>query len=327
VGLVAVLLLAAPYDSRSTQMPSALSELSPHLNIADRKLIRAGKPPQFVWVAVEDRRSVVKVDVRNGRVVRRVEVPGRPHNIAVSQTGVVAAALWGDERVALVRGSWRRNPRIRGAPHDVKFGAKKLVVANQGAAKINLLSRKGKRRGQVQLKADPHDIAISPNGKTVWATLEGSDDMAVVSLEKKKVRRYVSTGRRPHDLLFAPDGRLWVTDWGGALHVFSQKGKLIKSRSLGQEAHHLAFTKDGSQVWITDHGAHRIFVVSTRSFKVVKRFPIAGSPHHVAITSDGKKAVVADHDRGIVVVYRVSALERGRKIDVGPGPHGVWAAP
>src|SRR4051812_6442635 len=24
--------------------------------------------------------------------------------------------------------------------------------------------------------------------------------------------------RRPHDLLFSPDGTLWVTDWAGAVH-------------------------------------------------------------------------------------------------------------
>jgi DNA-binding beta-propeller fold protein YncE len=214
-----------------------------------------------------------------------------------------------------------------GAPHDVKIGGGRIVVANQGAARINILSLRGKKRGRVPLKANPHDVALTPGGDVAWASLEGSDDLAVVSLKRKKLRRYVSTGRSPHDLLFSPTGRLWVTDWNGAFHVYSRRGRLLKSRSLGDEAHHLAFTPDGREVWITDHGAHRVFVVSTRRFKVIKRLSIRGSPHHVGITPAGNKAVVADHDRGRLIVYRVGTKKRIARIEVGAGPHGVWVVP
>jgi hypothetical protein len=282
---------------------------------------------QYVWVALEDARRIAKVDLRKRRVVRKLKVAGNPHNIAVNGAGLVATTLWGDDRVALVKGKWRKGVKIAGAPHDVKIGGDRVVIANQGAARLNMLSLKGKKRGYALLKANPHDVALTPSAHKAWASLEGSDDLAVINLRRKKVKRYVSTGKSPHDLLFSPDGRLWVTDWNGAFHVFSRKGKLLRSRSLGEEAHHLAFTPDGRQVWITDHAAHRVFVVSTRKYKVLKRISIAGSPHHVAITSDGKKAAVADHDRGLLIIYRVATRTRLAKIDVGAGPHGVWAVP
>jgi YVTN family beta-propeller protein len=282
---------------------------------------------QHVWVALEDARQIVKVDLRERRVVRRLEVAGRPHNIAVNGAGLVATTLWSDERVALVQGEWRKGVKISGGPHDVKIGGDRIVIANQGAARINLLSLKGKKRDRVLLKANPHDIALTLSARKAWASLEGSDDLAVIDFRRKRVRRYVSTGKSPHDLLFSPEGLLWVTDWNGAFHVLSRKGKLLRTKSLGQEAHHLAFTPDGRQVWITDHGAHRVFVVSTRNYKVIKRISIRGSPHHVAITPDGKKAAVADHDRGLLIIYRVATRRRVAKIKVGDGPHGVWAVP
>lgn len=290
---------------------------------------REGSTEQIVWVAVEDAKQLVRVDLRKRRVLRRVNVSGNPHNITVNDRGLVAATLWSDERLELVRGGWHKRVHISGAPHDVKIGGGRIVVANQGAARLNLFSlrgRIGKRRSRVMLKTDPHDVALSARGDRAWASLEGSDDLAVVNLKRKRVR-YVSTGRSPHDLLLSPTGRLWVTDWNGAIHVYSRRGKLLKSRALGDEAHHLAFTPDGRRVWITDHGAHRIFVLGTRRFKVIKRLRTRGSPHHVAITPDGKKAVVADHDRGLLIVYRVATMKRVAKIKIGAGPHGVWSEP
>jgi hypothetical protein len=310
--------------------PTSLAVPAPadHLSALPPPLVPdESKDPQRVWVALEDAKELVKVDLRTRRVVRRLAVSGRPHNITVGRTGLVAATLWSADRVALQRGSWRRGVSIPGAPHDVKIGNRRIVIANQGAARVNLRSLKGKRRGRISLPANPHDLALSLSGRSAWVTLERSDDIAIVGLAKKRVRRYLSTGRSPHDILFSPNGQVWVTDWNGAVHVFSRGGKLIKSRSLGKESHHLAFTPDGRQAWITDHGAHRVFVLSTRTHRIVKRFKIRGSPHHVAITPDGKKAAVADHDRGLVVVYRVATLKRVGRIAVGAGPHGVWAVP
>jgi DNA-binding beta-propeller fold protein YncE len=164
------------------------------------------------------------------------------------------------------------------------MGAGRIVVANQARHRLQLLTLKGKRRGRILLRANPHDVALAAGGRRAWVTLEGTDDMGLVSLKRKKVIRYKSTSRRPHDLLVAPDGRLWVTDWNGAFHVDSPRGRLLKSKPLGVEAHHLAFTPDRPQVWITDHAAHRIFVVSTKNYQVLKRIRIRGSPHHVTIT-------------------------------------------
>jgi DNA-binding beta-propeller fold protein YncE len=37
-------------------------------------------------------------------------------------------------------------------------------------------------------------------------TLNGTDELAVVDLRARRLVRYVETGQRPHDILFAPDG-------------------------------------------------------------------------------------------------------------------------
>jgi DNA-binding beta-propeller fold protein YncE len=286
--------------------------------------VEAEHARQLVWVAVEDGRRVVKVDVTARRVVARYRVPGRPHNITANEDGV-AAALQRAGRIAIIRDGSVMQPLLGGSPHDVKSAGEMIVVANEGAARVDLVSWESGEFSSIRLKANPHDVAVAPGGRTAWATLDGNDDLAVVDLRRETVR-YVSTGVSPHDLLFAPDGRLWVTDWSGSLHQFSGRGKLLGTVHLGEEAHHLAFPPRGGEVWVTDHGTHRVFVVDSESRKVLASLRMQGAPHHVAITRDGRWAVVADHDNASVVVFDVQRRKRVARIRVGPGPHGVWSA-
>jgi DNA-binding beta-propeller fold protein YncE len=281
---------------------------------------------QVVWVAIEDAGEVVAVDARTREVLRRHIVPSGPHNLSVAADGTVAVASPPSGQVSIIQRERVREVVLGGSPHDVKWSGHLLVVANEGAARLDLISRTGEKRGEVELKANPHDVAISEDAATAWVTLDDTDEIAVVGLGRRTVR-YVSTGQRPHDLLFDPRGRAWVTDWGGMVHVFSPGLELVQTLDLGTEAHHLTFTPEGKEAWITDHGTHRVFVVRTEDLKVRGALPIRGAPHHVAITPNGRLAVVADHDNGTLVVYNVVTRRMVAEIEVGPGPHGVWAVP
>lgn len=282
---------------------------------------------QSVWVALESAHEIVRVDLGRREVTKRRAVPGAPHNLSISPSGnTIATTLWSDGSIVVRHDCVHRRVSLGGAPHDVKMSGGRVVVANQTEARLDVVSPEGKFRRSIALKADPHDLALRWGGRQAWVSLEGSGDLAVVGLRTGKVH-YVSTGQAPHDLLFAPDGKLWVSDWEGAIHVLSNRGRLVKTIPIGVEAHHLDFTPEGDQVWITDHAARRVFVIDTSSYSVRKRLKIGGSPHHVAITADGNLAVVADHDRGILIVYKVDELQRAFAIEVGAGPHGIWAVP
>lgn len=287
----------------------------------------ADRPRRIVWTALEDAGELAKVDVASGEILRRVDTRGGgPHNIVVGTDGTVAAALWASDRIVIVRGGERISVRLGGHPHDVKIARNMVVVANQASERVQLVKLDGTFLREIRLKADPHDLAIDPEQRRAWVTLEGSDDLAVVHLLRRERVRYVSTGERPHDLLFAPNGDLWVTDWEGALHVYrGRRARLVRSIRLGMEAHHLDFTPDGRWCWITDHGAGALFVIRTRTVRVVDRIPFPGEPHHVTILPGGRRAAVTDHEGGRLIVYDTGTHRRVRTIRVGAGPHGVWA--
>lgn len=280
----------------------------------------------LVWVGVEDAGEIVLVDLAAGKVVERHDVPGPPHNVTVARDGTAAAALYGGDHLATVGRDGLAAVELGATPHDVKAVGGLFVVANEADRRIDLV-RGNRHVASISLKAEPHDLAVAPGGRSLWVTLNGTDELAVVDLRERHVERYVPTGQSPHDILFSPGGQLWVTDWQGPVHVFRADGKLRRSVELGEEAHHLAFTPDGREAWITDHGVNKAFVVDTRSLRVVASLAVPGAPHHVAVTADGSLAAVADHDNGTLVVYDVRRRKNVRTIEVGPGPHGVWAVP
>jgi YVTN family beta-propeller protein len=288
----------------------------------------AARRGRVVWVSLEGDGELAKVDVGPGEILRRVATNGGgPHNIAVAPDGTVVAALWASDRIVIFRDGERTFVDLGGAPHDVKVARNLIVVANQATERVQLVKLDGTFVRRILLKADPHDLAVDPRQRHAWVTLEGSDDLAVVDLlDRRAPVRYVDTQASPHDILFAPDGRLWVTDWNGALHVFAgHRGRLVESVPLGVEAHHLDFTPDGRFCWITDHDAGEIFVLRVRTVRVVERIDFPGEPHHVTILPGGVRAVVADHANGRLVVYDTKTRERLKQIPVGSEPHGVWA--
>ena len=286
------------------------------------------RKPDAVWVAVEDGARLVKVDTSKRRVVRSYQVPAPPHNLAVSSEGVVVATFQARGSIVILRKGRLREVQLGGSPHDVKIARGMAIVANERAARLNRVTLKGDVRRSIPLKANPHDLAISPSKRRAWVTLDGTDDIAIVDLRRRRVRRYLSTERSPHDVLFAPDGRVWVTDWNGDIHVFSRKRKKrIKTFERGAEPHHLAFDPNGRTGWITDHGARRVFVVSVRRLKILKVRKAWGLPHHVAVTANGRRVAVADHEGGRLVLFHADTRRHVGTVPVGAGPHGVWARP
>ena len=299
-----------PTTGPTTTIPSATSPTAP-------------PAPASAWVANELGRSVTHVDLVSGDVLASYETPGAPHNITVGPAGYVAVTLPREGILQLVHpSSGSRTVTLGGQPHDVKAAGSRFVVANEGSATIHVLESDGRRVDDISLPAQPHDLAIAPDGRTAWVSLDGSNRLAVVDLDRRVVQRMVPTGGSPHDLLFSPAGELWVTDWNGPVSVFSGDGEFRGRVELGPQSHHLAFT-DESEGWITDNSAGRVFVVDTVRRTLLATIDTPGAPHHIAIV-DGHAAVAVDI--GAAVVYDVTTRVETARVPTGSGPHGVGAA-
>lgn len=292
----------------------------------DRAAAAPTETPAAVWAASEGGETLTLVTLEPApAVVRTVRLSGPAHNITVTPGGTVVASLPARGRLAFVRDGESRDVDLGGSPHDVKPAGDAVVVTNESAARVQVLRADGTVQAEVPLRARPHDVAVSPDGRMAWVSLDGSAEIAVIELRTGAVDRYVATRLRPHDLLLAPDGRLWVAGWDGTLAVLDSDGQEVGRLGVAAEAHHLAFTGDGGEVWVTDSSGRRVVIVDTRTVALSASLPLAGTPHHVAIVEG--RAVVADNQRAMVVVFDVATRKQVGEVAVAAGPHGVAAIP
>lgn len=122
----------------------------------------------MVWVASEGAKTLTAERVvPDPAVVATYAVSGAPHNVTVAPDATVAATLPARGRLVLWRDGDTTDVELGTNPHDVKPAGQRLVVADEGAARLHILSPEGTRHGQVGLRANPHDLAVSPDGR--WA--------------------------------------------------------------------------------------------------------------------------------------------------------------
>jgi DNA-binding beta-propeller fold protein YncE len=142
------------------------------------------------------------------------------------------------------------------------------VVVEQGAGRVTVLdAASGTQRGTVQIGADPHEVATSPDGRLAYVSNFGlsdkdravgipGDSVSVVDLATFKELRRLSTlpHKAPHGLKLRPgrDDELFVNaEVGDVMLVFSAaSGKLLRQFPVPKETHNFIFSPDGRALFL-----------------------------------------------------------------------------
>ena len=134
----------------------------------------------------------------------------------------------------------------------------------------------------VSVAAGPHGMAVSPDGRWVFVTGEGSSSMSVIDTASDTVARTIEVGASPHGVAMLPDGKT---------------------------------------ILVGVYGADRVDFVDTASGAIVATVPVA-KPHTIAIRPDGKLAYVASQEPGkfALVVVDLAARSVARRIELDKPP-------
>jgi DNA-binding beta-propeller fold protein YncE len=152
----------------------------------------------------------------------------------------------------------------------------------------------------------PTGVTVGPNGHVYVADTHYFRVMEY-DAEGKLVNSFGEQGQGPGqfiyvtDIAFAPDGNLYVAEYGGhdRIQVFSPAGEyLFEFGSFGAEKgqyrrpQSLAFSRDGKELYIADACNHRIVVTNLRG-EVLRMFGSAGRepgqlayPYSIAVLPD-----------------------------------------
>jgi DNA-binding beta-propeller fold protein YncE len=227
--------------------------------------------------------SISFIDLTTGAEMARVPIgPIIPHEVAVSPDG----------RLALTA---EYGPNSDPGRH--------VILMDVATATI---------KGRIDLGPDsrPHTALFLPESGQGVATMQDSDQLALIDLtEMKVVRTYPTGGREGHMVRLSPDGsRAYVTSRGaeGTLSVIflkEERDPVVIETGPGAEG--IAVTPDGGEVWVTNRAVESISVVDTRSLEVVATLDsrhLAGrveiSPGgHAIVPNGGSAAAVPQYLR------------------------------
>ena len=227
--------------------------------------------------------SISFIDLTTGVEIARVPVgPAIPHEVDVSPDG----------RLALT---------TEYGPEDTH--GRHVVLIDVASASV---------LGRIDLgpRSRPHTAQFLPDGRHAVATMQESDQLALLDLESMTVvRTYPTGGREGHMVRVSPDGtRAYVTSRGGegTLSVVflddAGRSPVVIETGLGAEG--LAVTPDGDEVWVANRGETSISVIDTTSLEIVATLesrPFAGriemGSGHAIVPNGGRGSQVPQYLR------------------------------
>ena len=197
--------------------------------------------------------------------------------VAVGLAGLLAAGAAGPVRSAGTSGT--------------------LVVLNKGEATASLIDlSKGETVATVPTGEGPHEVAVSPDGRTAVTTNYGTRE--------------------------APGSTLTVIDVPGA--------RVVKTIELGEyrKPHGIEWLSDGKHVVVTSETSRKLLTVDIDSGTVTATADTdQETSHMVAVTPDGQRAFVANIGSGSVTAIDLQKGERIGTIETGKEAEGITVTP
>jgi len=174
-----------------------------------------------------------------------------------------------------------------------------------------------KEISSVEVGVTPHDLAISPDHKTVYTPVYGDGiygrnphpehHVAIIDLATRKVTGMidVSPYQAPHGIQIDDAGTLYVTcDLSRRLLVIDpQKRALEAAIDTEGTGHWLAVLPDGSKAYVTNKNDRPfVSVIDLKARKMIGRIPAPNGTEGIGASPDGKRVLVADHAEPVILV-------------------------
>ncbi len=166
----------------------------------------------------------------------------------------------------------------------------------------------------------PAGIALSRDGRFLYAAENLGDALAVVDLADGKVVQRLETGRYPYAVAADARGNVYVSIWSSEkVEAFSADptGNLQKRGEIkaGRHPAALLLNKDGSRLFAASPSTDSVAVIDTAALSVIKTLhdaapggPAEGStPNALVLSRDERRLFVAEADANAVAVFDVAS--------------------
>ena len=247
------------------------------------------------------------VDRGTGRVLQTVKLPAAFLGLAFSPDGRTLYASGGNTDV-VYRFDWRAG----------------------AAALRDSIVLEVRRTPTAKGVRYPSGLAPSRDGRTLYVAENLADSLAVVDLASGRVMQRVPTERFPYGVVVAPNGGVYVSNWGSwhlSSYQSSADGTLQPTGRIfvGRHPSALLLNSRGNRVFVASGSTDRVLSVDLARRRVVGELldpPPAGpgegsTPNALALSPDGHRLFVAEGDANAVAVFDLAPPTSGLATSTG----------
>ncbi len=252
--------------------PGRLVTIDPHIDKVVRSM-EVGPAPNQLAVTPDGKFAYVPcsdgfwdvVDLKEQRVIKRIQTGGRPHNTLCSADGkhIYLAPMGSPKKVTIV---------------DVSLQ---------------------EPVGTISFSDVVRPIALSKDEKKLYANVDGLVGLEAANIDKREriyripaelapeLRKVAS---RSHGLAIRPDQKeIWECDVEHKeVHIYDLTGdkpKQVATIPIGSQVYWLTFRPDGKICYVSARGGNAVAAVDVDSRKIVARLPVGKEPKRLLVVN------------------------------------------
>jgi len=282
-------LIAGNYDERdargdAARKPAGISEKDHQAHHAKRAEGTQNENAMLSTVSV--------VSTASGQVVRRIDVPGAVHHVAVRPDGKYAAVTHPNQDAVTVidLGGYGVVDTIRTGtqPNYAVFSSdgSHLYVSNAGAGTISQIETNAwSVLRSVKVGEQPEHIVLSRDGKTLFVNNVEGGTVSIVDTQQGKVSRTVPIGSTLHGIDLSDDGKsLFVASLGGNKMVaVDLRNWTYRSVVLSPAPYHLATIRGTGKVYVSSADQPMLWIVDQKTLSIAGQIKIGGKGHQIVV--------------------------------------------
>jgi YVTN family beta-propeller protein len=228
--------------------------------------------------------------------------------------------------IGLVVACAETNPGIDQTEKPPGLEPPRVYVANESSNSVSVLDGGTfKVLKEIDtLNHATHDLALSRDGKRLFATNLASGRLSVVDTDSLETVASLYTGKRCHVVTLTNDNRhAWVAniEENTVSIVDTTLLRILGTIPVGKGPMGIAFSRDGHYGFVTNQDK-TVAVVDTSSHTVIKKIPVGTNPHFVILAPDGYIWGANTGDSNVFVIDPKS-LELLSSVEVGPAPQQI----
>lgn len=223
-------------------------------------------------------------------IVRRVDVPGVVHHVAVSPDGRFAAVTLPNEGaisvIDLTSYEVVANVATGPFPNYAVFSpdSGQVYVSNAGNGTVSAVDTgRWIIRWNVVVGASPEHVVLSKDGATLYVNNVEDGTVSVIGVGAQKVVQTIQIGTTLHGIDLSDDGKtLFVADLGeNKLVSVDLASGATRGAALAPAPYHLAAVRGTGKLYVSSADEPKIWVVDRNSLAVHGEIPIGGKGHQM----------------------------------------------